>query len=110
MIVAAVTAAIEAGDTPSANDAAIAAAPEAVDDPVTFSYWDTAKLGQMIQIKRLHLREAQAKFEASGELERRLKKRFFDTERAAQYVRRIEDQVSMMRAELERRAINSAQA
>jgi hypothetical protein len=82
----------------------------AANDAASFSYWDTAKLGEMIRLARLRLREAQSKFEQSGREERRLKKRLFETESAERFVRRAEDQVSIMRAELERRAANSSQS
>jgi hypothetical protein len=70
-----------------------------------FLYWNTEKLGSMLALARLRLREAQARFEASGEAERRMRKRTFEAEQAAEHVRRAEDTLELMRAELRRRAV-----
>jgi hypothetical protein len=70
-----------------------------------FAFWDTEKLGSMLALARLRLREAQARFEASGEAERRMRKRTFEAEQDEEHVRRAEDTVEMMRAELRRRAV-----
>jgi hypothetical protein len=72
-----------------------------------FEYWETPKLGEMLALARLRLREAQARFEASGEAERRMRKRTFEAEQDAEYVRRAQDTVEMMRAELRRRAVEA---
>jgi hypothetical protein len=70
-----------------------------------FAFWDTEKLGSMLALARERLREAQARFEASGEAERRMRKRTFEAEQDAEHVRRAEDTVELMRAELRRRAV-----
>ena len=70
-----------------------------------FSYWNTEKLVSMLALARERLREAQAKFEASGEAERRMRKRTFEAEQDEEHVRRAEDTVELMRAELRRRAV-----
>ena len=70
-----------------------------------FAFWDTEKLGSMLALARLRLREAQARFEASGEAERRMRKRTFEAEQDEEHVRRAEDTVELMRAELRRRAV-----
>ena len=72
------------------------------DDAPPFAYWETPKLGEMLALARLRLREAQAKFEASGEAERRMRKHTFEAEQDAEYVRRAQDTVELMRAELRR--------
>ena len=72
-----------------------------------FSNWDTPKLGQMIRLTRQRLAEAQAKFAESGAAERRLRKHMYESEEAEQHVRRVEDDLELMRDELRRRAIGA---
>jgi len=72
------------------------------------AYWETTKLGEMLALARLRLREAQARFEASGEAERRMRRKHtFEGEQAAEHVRRAEDTLELMRAELRRRAVEA---
>ncbi len=70
----------------------------------TFAYWSTAKLGAMVKIARQRVTEAQAAFDASLEVERRRGKRSWESEEAGDYVRRAEDRLALMVAELRRRA------
>jgi hypothetical protein len=70
----------------------------------TFSYWDTAKLGAMVKLARKRVAEAQAAFEATQEIERRRGRRIWESEGAADYVRRASDIRDLMVAELKRRA------
>ena len=73
-----------------------------MNDAPPFAFWDTEKLGSMLALARDRLRKAQARFEASGEAERRMRKRTFEAEQDAEYVRRAQDTVELMRAELRR--------
>jgi|HubBroStandDraft_4_1064222.scaffolds.fasta_scaffold39605_5 hypothetical protein len=71
-----------------------------------FAFWNTEKLGSMLALARLRLREAQARFEASGEAERRMRRKHtFEAEQDEEHVRRAEDTLELMRAELRRRAV-----
>lgn len=69
-----------------------------------FASWSTAKLGGMVKIARLRVAEAQTAFEATQEIERRRGRRIWESEGAADYVRRSEDVLALMVAELRRRA------
>jgi len=69
-----------------------------------FASWDTQKLGGMVKLARKRLGEAQAAFEATQEIERRRGRRIWESEGAADYVRRSEDVLALMVAELRRRA------
>jgi hypothetical protein len=68
-----------------------------------FDNWSTGKLGTMTQIARRRLDQARAAREAIGAMDRRLGESI-DVD---QPVRRAEDILALMRAELERRAIES---
>jgi hypothetical protein len=71
-----------------------------------FEYWETPKFGEMLALARERLREAQARFEASGEVDRRTGRKFtFESEKNADHIRRAEDTLELMRAELRRRAV-----
>jgi hypothetical protein len=83
-----------------------ALAEETCDAP-RFEFWSTAKLGQMVQIARQRVRQAQARFEEIGATERRRRKRTYESEMASEHVRRAEDTLHLMRAELRRRALES---
>src|SRR5882757_5492914 len=70
----------------------------------TFSYWNTAKLGDMVKLARDLLKEKQAAFDATLAVERRRGKRSWESEEAGDYARRAEDRLQLMVAELRRRA------
>ena len=72
-----------------------------------FEAWSTAKLAQMVGFARARVAEAQARFEAKCETERRQKRRTWESMDAEQYVRRSEDGLAMMLGELRRRALES---
>jgi len=78
--------------------------PQAFRPTPTFAYWSTAKLGDMVKLARDLLREKQAAFDATLEVERRRGKRSWESEEAGDYVRRAEDRLALMVAELRRRA------
>jgi len=58
----------------------------------------------MVKIARQRVAEAQTAFDATLEVERRRGKRSWESEEAGDYVRRAEDRLQLMVAELRRRA------
>ena len=75
--------------------------------PPAYDFWSTGKLAQMTAIARRLVAEAQARFEATLAVERRRCKRTYQSEEAELHVRRAEDRLALMRAELERRALET---
>lgn len=75
-----------------------------------FELWTTDHLGDMIRRMRQAVRDAQARFEASEQEERRsrgkrFESRLYHVEQAELYARRLADELEAMQIELRRRNI-----